>query len=74
MSPIEPATNTSIFMGDRLLLLSDGITKVLYNQQISDLVESQPTRTASLTALFYAANTKGVGDDATVVLVDIESE
>lgn len=60
--------------GDRLLLLSDGITKVLYNQQITDLVESQPTRPASLSALFKAANNKGTRDDATAVLFDTESD
>ncbi len=59
--------------GDRILLLSDGITKVLFNQQIADLVESKSTRSASLSALLNEANVKGTRDDVTVILVDIES-
>jgi serine/threonine protein phosphatase PrpC len=59
-------------MGDRLLLLSDGISKSLYTQQIAGIVESHSRRSASLDALLSAARSAGSGDDITVVLVDIE--
>lgn len=59
--------------GDRLLLLTDGITKALYNQQIVDLVEVQRTRQSSLSSLLSASRAAGSGDDATAVLVDIET-
>lgn len=58
--------------GDRLLLLSDGISKSLYNQKIANVVESHPRRAASLEALLSAARAAGSGDDVTAVLVDIE--
>lgn len=59
-------------IGDRLLLLSDGISKSLYNQRIVTIVESHSRRSASLEALLSAARIAGSGDDITAVLVDIE--
>ncbi len=59
-------------IGDRLLLLSDGISKSLYNQRIAAIVESHSRRSASLEALLSAARTAGSGDDITAVLVDLE--
>lgn len=58
--------------GDRLLLMSDGITKSLYNQKIANIVEAHSRRSASLEALLSAARNAGSGDDITAVLVDIE--
>jgi serine/threonine protein phosphatase PrpC len=58
---------------DRILIFSDGIGKAFFaNQQVADIVESQPTRQASLNALFLAARNAGSDDDATAILVDIE--
>jgi len=59
-------------IGDRLLLLSDGISKSLYNQQIAGIVESHSRRSASLEALLGAARSAGSGDDVTAILIDIE--
>jgi serine/threonine protein phosphatase PrpC len=61
-------------IGDRLLLLSDGISKSLYNQKIANIVESHSRRSASLEALLSAARNAGSGDDVTAVLVDIEEK
>lgn len=58
--------------GDRLLLMSDGITKSLYNQKIANIVETHSRRSASLEALLSAARNAGSGDDITAILVDIE--
>ncbi|AGX87731.1 PP2C family protein-serine/threonine phosphatase [Candidatus Symbiobacter mobilis] len=58
--------------GDRLVLMSDGITKVMYNQAIAEAVESAGTRKASLVTLMTQALAKGATDDVTVVLMDIE--
>ena len=73
LSSLQIETNSvQLDMGDRLLLLSDGITNSLYNQRIVDIVESHSRRTASLEALLRAARKAGSGDDITAVLVDTE--
>jgi len=59
-------------LGDRILLLSDGISKSLYNQTIASVVESHSRRPASLEALLRSARSAGSSDDATAVLIDIE--
>lgn len=61
-----------VYEGDRLLLMSDGITKSLFNQQIVQIIEAQPTRPASLRELFKMVRLAGSGDDATAVLIDID--
>lgn len=58
--------------GDRLLLFSDGISKVIYNQVIADITESHASRSASVTALIRAARAAGSTDDITVLLIDVE--
>lgn len=58
--------------GDRLLLTSDGISKVLYPQAMADIVESTPTRSTGLVALLGQARARGSGDDMTALLMDIE--
>jgi len=64
---------TQLEEGDRLLAFSDGIGKAFFaNQQVADIVETQPTRQASLSALFAAARASGSSDDATAILFDIE--
>lgn len=65
-------TITQLQEGDRLLLLTDGITKSLYNSHIVGIIESCPTRPGSLLALLGAARAAGSGDDATALLIDIE--
>lgn len=61
-----------IEVGDRLLLTSDGISKVLYPQAMADTVESSPTRSTGLVALLGQARARGSGDDMTALLMDIE--
>jgi serine/threonine protein phosphatase PrpC len=58
--------------GDRLLLFSDGISKVLYNQRVADIIDSHATRQASVADLIHAARVAGSTDDITALLVDIE--
>ena len=58
--------------GDRLLLFSDGISKVLHNQRLADIAESQTSRQASVSALIRAARVAGSTDDITVLLIDVE--
>lgn len=61
-----------IELGDRLLLTSDGITKVMPLQQMATVVESAPDRAASLRALLQQARASGSGDDMTALLIDVE--
>jgi serine/threonine protein phosphatase PrpC len=64
---------TQLEEGDRMLAFSDGIGKAFFaNQQVADIVETQPTRQASLSALFASARASGSSDDATAILFDVE--
>ena len=73
-SPQIETRSVPLEVGDRLLLMSDGISKSLYNQKIASIVESHSRRSASLEALLSAARNAGSGDDVTAVLVDIEEK
>jgi PPM family protein phosphatase len=57
--------------GDRLLLCSDGLTKMLAEQQIADLLAAGRDTGATSRSLVQAANDAGGHDNISVVLVDV---
>lgn len=61
-------------LGDRLLLMTDGISKVLKNREVTRIVEEQATRLSSLNELLLKCRVAGSGDDATALLLDIDEE
>jgi len=58
--------------GDRLLLCSDGLTSMLSNQQVSEVLgDARPPPSAAADELIAAANEAGGADNITVIVVDI---
>lgn len=60
--------------GDRLLLCSDGLTSMLTDRQISDVLSSYRDPNSTTRALIDAANAAGGHDNISVVVVDISEE
>lgn len=60
--------------GDRLLICSDGLTGMLEDQRIGDLLTAYRDPEVTAKALVAAANDAGGGDNITVVIVDIQEE
>ncbi len=56
--------------GDRLLLCSDGLTNMIPNTQIAQLLQVNAEVLAACQALVHAANTAGGTDNITVLVVD----
>jgi serine/threonine protein phosphatase PrpC len=61
----------SIELGDRLVLVSDGITKSFGMAELVTMLESQPTRRRALQALGQACVRRPSGDDATALVIDV---
>ena len=60
--------------GDRILLCSDGLTDMLYDEDIKNIVLSQPDPEEALTALVEKAKENGGKDNITVVLIGIRED
>ncbi len=60
--------------GDRLLLCSDGLTAMLDDTQIADILSSFRDPSSTVRALVDAANAAGGHDNISVVVVDISEE
>lgn len=60
--------------GDRLLLCSDGLTAMLDDAQIADILGSFRDPSSTVRALVDAANAAGGHDNISVVVVDISEE
>jgi len=60
--------------GDRLLLCSDGLTAMLTDAQIADIVGSYRDHSSTVRALVDAANAAGGHDNISVVVVEITEE
>ncbi|MEO2026254.1 MAG: PP2C family serine/threonine-protein phosphatase [Fuerstiella sp.] len=58
--------------GDRVILMTDGITRVLDNQQVVELVSSVADVDAAASILADEAVEHGAGDDVTCVVIDIQ--
>jgi PPM family protein phosphatase len=58
--------------GDRLLLCTDGLTSMLGEDRIADILRSESDPQAAADALVEAANEAGGQDNITVVVLDLE--
>ena len=63
--------STGTSAGDRLLICSDGLTNMVEDEQIADLL-SRGTPEEAVWALIEEANRAGGHDNVTVVVVDVE--
>jgi serine/threonine protein phosphatase PrpC len=66
-----PRSRLKLARGDRLLLCSDGLTKMLADERIRTLLDSAITPERACEALVAAANTAGGRDNVSVVVVDV---
>ncbi|MFQ5948447.1 MAG: SpoIIE family protein phosphatase [Acidimicrobiia bacterium] len=60
--------------GDRVLLCTDGLTTMVPDDAIEELLEESPTPTEAVWALVEAANKAGGADNVSVVVVDVTTE
>jgi serine/threonine protein phosphatase PrpC len=60
--------------GDRLLLCTDGLTAMMGNERIRQVLAGQPDPQAAADALVDAANEAGGVDNITVVVLDLAEE
>jgi PPM family protein phosphatase len=56
---------------DTLLLCSDGLTDLLWNDEILEVIRSKPTLKEASRALIEIANSRGGHDNITVVLISV---
>lgn len=61
-----------IQQGDRIVLMTDGLTDVLSNDDVASIVAATPDAEAVANRLADMAIQKGAGDDVTCVVVDIQ--
>ncbi len=57
--------------GDILLLCSDGLTDLVWNDEILEVIRSKPTLKEASRALIELANSRGGHDNITVVLISV---
>jgi len=60
-----------ILPNDILLLCSDGLTDLLWNDEILEVIRSKPTLKEASRALIEIANSRGGHDNITVVLISV---
>jgi len=63
--------NLDLTVGDRLLFCSDGLTTMVRDDAIADVLRTETDRTRAAQELVEAANSAGGADNITVVLVDV---
>ena len=61
----------NVDLGDRLLLVSDGVTKSFGMVEVAAMLESQPTRRRALQVLGQASLRRPSGDDVTAMIIDV---
>jgi len=59
---------------DILLLCSDGLTDLVWNDEILELVRSKPSLKEASRALIELANSRGGHDNTTVILISVPSD
>lgn len=67
----ESNQGTRLQPGDQLLLCSDGLTDLVWNDEIADIIHSQNDLNAAAQALIDTANERGGHDNITVVLISV---
>jgi hypothetical protein len=65
------AVTVELEPGDRLLLCSDGLTTMVRDDAIGEILVGERDRERAADALVDAANTAGGADNVTVVVVDV---
>lgn len=70
----EANQGTQILPDDILLLTSDGLTDLAWNDEILETVRTKPTLKEAARALIDLANSRGGHDNTTVVLVSAPSD
>ena len=60
--------------GDTLLICSDGLTDLVWNDEIAEIIRSKATLKAAAHALVDTANKRGGHDNTTVVLIGVPQE
>jgi protein phosphatase len=71
MEGIEPDSSTvTLEPGDRVMMCSDGLTEMVGDAEIADVLVREPGPSAAAWALVEAANTAGGVDNTTVAVVD----
>lgn len=73
----EHAENNQGFQllpGDTLLLCSDGLTDLVWNDEILEIVRSKANSKEAARALIELANSRGGHDNITVILVSVPSD
>jgi serine/threonine protein phosphatase PrpC len=74
--PTRPEVDVSahdLAPGDLYLFATDGITRVLTDQEIAEIIGGKATLEARLSALINRANERGGPDNATAVLLSVEA-
>ena len=61
----------NVDLGDRLLLVSDGVTKSFGMVEVAAMLESQSTRRRALQVLGQACLRRPSGDDVTAMIIDV---
>ena len=60
--------------GDTLLICSDGLTDLVWNDEISEIIRSKPNLKTAAQSLVDTANKRGGHDNTTIVLIGIPQE
>jgi PPM family protein phosphatase len=72
--PVEPAFSTlTPLAGDRWMLCSDGLSNVVREDTISDVLRTHPDRGACAARLIDLARRAGGPDNITVIVADLEA-
>jgi len=70
----EGNQGTQIHSGDTLLICSDGLTDLVWNDEIAEIIRSKSNLKAAAQGLIDTANQRGGHDNTTVVLINVPQE
>ena len=71
--PVPELVPVTVEVGDRLLLCSDGLSSVVSDDQLANLIGADRPLATICATLIDAANDAGGPDNITVVLLQVES-
>jgi serine/threonine protein phosphatase PrpC len=69
--PVDTPDPLELTSGDQVLLCSDGLTEVVPDVKIAQLLAAEPDGDATCRSLIDAANSAGGPDNITVVLIRV---
>lgn len=70
----EGNQGTQIRSGDTLLICSDGLTDLVWNDEIAEIIRSKSSLKAAAQELIDTANQRGGHDNTTIVLISVPQE